>query len=140
MSERIPESARHLFSGPNLGWLATLMDDGAPQLTALWVDIDGLTPVVNTLEGRLKLRNIRRDSRVALGVANRENPYETVAVRGRVREITTDGAAAHLDTLAQRYLGEPRYRYSAPGDVRVICRIEPERVHYFNPESSEGEG
>lgn len=137
MSSKIPEAALHLFREPNLAWVSTLMSDGSPQLTAVWIDIEGTTPLFNTLEGRVKARNIRRDGRVAIGVANRDNPYESVSLRGRVVEITSAGAAEHLDGLAQRYLGEERYRYSAPGDVRLIVRVEPERVHYFNPEASE---
>ena len=133
MSAEIPSAARHLFVEPNLGWVSTLMADGAPQLTAVWVDLDGSTVLINTLEGRLKERNIRRDGRVAVGIADRENPYESVAVQGRVEEISAEGASEHLDRLAQRYLGEDRYPYGARGDVRLIVRIEPERVHYFNP-------
>lgn len=133
MSSEIPEVALRLFREPNLAWVSTLMPNGSPQLTAVWIDIEGRTPFFNTLAGRLKLRNIRRDGRVAIGVADRNNPYESVSLQGRVVEITESGAAEHLDRLAQRYLGEERYAYSAPGDVRVIVRVEPERVHYFNP-------
>jgi PPOX class probable F420-dependent enzyme len=137
VSSEIPESALHLFREPNLAWVATLMPSGSPHLTAVWIDIDGRTPFFNTLEGRLKLRNIRRDSRLAIGVADRDNPYESVSLQGRVVEITESGAAEHLDRLAQRYLAQERYAYSAPGDVRLIVRVEPERVHYFNPAAGE---
>lgn len=137
MSDQIPAAARHLFEGPNLAWLSTLMADGSPHLTAVWIDIDGSTPLVNTLEGRLKHRNVGRDRRVALGVADRDNPYESVALRGRVAEISSEGAAEHLDALARRYLDEERYPHSEPGDVRIILRIEPLRVHYFNPAAEE---
>ena len=109
------------------------MPDGSPQVTAVWIDIDGSTVLLNTAEGRVKPRNLRRDGRIAIAIADRTNPYEAISIRGRVTEMTTEGAVDHIDSLAQKYLDHPKYRFSKEGDVRIIVRVEPEHVHYFNP-------
>jgi PPOX class probable F420-dependent enzyme len=83
--------------------------------------------VVNSAKGRQKDRNLRRDPRVALSLQDPENPYRYLEVRGRVIEITEQGADAHIDALAKKYMGVDRYPYRKPGEVRVIYRIEPER-------------
>ncbi|MGI9556685.1 MAG: PPOX class F420-dependent oxidoreductase [Solirubrobacterales bacterium] len=133
MTDAIPDQARHLFTEPNLGFVSTLRPDGSPHTTAIWVDLEGAAPVLNTLQGRVKHRNLQRDPRIAIAVADRDNPYESISVNGTVTEMTSEGAAEHLDRLAQKYLSEERYPYSEPGDVRLILRVGLERVHYFNP-------
>ena len=62
---------------------------------------------------------------VALAIADPDNPYRYVQVRGRVRLVTEDGAAAHIDSLAKKYLGKDKYPNAAPGEVRLLCEIEP---------------
>ncbi|MDE3096395.1 MAG: PPOX class F420-dependent oxidoreductase [Chloroflexota bacterium] len=104
------------------------MKDGSPQVTPVWVDLDGDQILVNSEQKRVKTRNMRRDPRVALSVQEPGNPYRYLEVRGRVTEITADGAAAHIDKLAKKYLGQDRYPFNQPGDVRVIIRITPEAV------------
>jgi PPOX class probable F420-dependent enzyme len=104
------------------------MADGTPQVTPVWFDFDGTHLRVNSARGRVKDRNMRRSGRVALAIMDPENPYRYLAVRGRVEEITEAGADAHIDSLAKRYLGQDRYPYRQPGEVRVIYRIRPERV------------
>ena len=120
-----PEQAA-LFREPNWGVLATLMPDGSPQATILWVDErDGLV-WVNTAEGRTKPRNVRRDARVAVTVWDRNEPLRWVQVRGRVEEMTHNGAAEHINALSHRYDGED---FDLPeGQVRVILKIRPEHV------------
>ncbi|MGZ6971717.1 MAG: pyridoxamine 5'-phosphate oxidase family protein, partial [Thermoanaerobaculia bacterium] len=93
-----------------------------------WIDYADGHVLVNTAEGRQKLKNIRHDPRIALDVVDRENVYEVVALVGRVVEVTAEGADAHIDKLAKKYLGRDRYPYRQPGEQRVIIRIEPERV------------
>jgi PPOX class probable F420-dependent enzyme len=83
--------------------------------------------VVNSAKGRQKDKNIRRDPRVTIAISDPDNPYRYLEVRGRVVEITEDGADAHIDKLAKKYLGADRYPYRQPDEVRVIYRIEPER-------------
>lgn len=121
------ETAVTLLKGPNIAHLATLMPDGSPQVTPVWVDTDGQDVLINTAEGRLKLKNMRRDPRVAVDLVDRDNPYRSVLVRGHVVAISEEGADAHIDQLAQRYLGVERYP-KAEGERRVIVRIRPARV------------
>ncbi|GIW16102.1 MAG: PPOX class F420-dependent enzyme [Tepidiforma sp.] len=128
MPASIPASHRDLFEKPNFGHLATLMPDGSPQVTPVWVDIDGDTILINTAEGRVKTRNLDRDGRVAISVADQQNPYRYIQVRGRVVARTHEGADAHIDRLAKKYLGQDRYPFRQPGEQRVIFRIQPEHV------------
>ena len=81
-------SISKLFEEKNFAFLATLMKDGSPQVTATWVDIDknNYTILVNTAEGRVKHRNVSRDPRVAVSIIDSSNPYRMVAIRGKVIE------------------------------------------------------
>lgn len=126
----IPSDAKHLLTGKNFAHLATLMDDGSPQVSPVWVDLDGEQVVINTAEGRLKPRNARRDPRVAISVTNAENQYESLLVRGRVVDVTDEGADENINALAKRYLDADEYPFRQPGEERVILRIEPEKVSY----------
>lgn len=125
---QIPESHRDILVGKNFAHVATLMPDGSPQSTPVWVDVDGDDILFNTAEGRQKVRNLDRDGRVAISIADMENPYRYLQVRGRVVEKTYEGADAHINKMAQKYLGQETYPWSAPGDQRVIYRIRPEHV------------
>jgi PPOX class probable F420-dependent enzyme len=117
-----------LTDGKNFASVGTLMPDGSPQVTPVWIDWDGSHVVFNTEEKRAKVRNLKRDPRLTVTVLNEANPYEYVEIRGRVVDMTTDGAAAHIDKMAKKYLGQDKYPLNQPGDVRVIVKIEPERV------------
>ncbi|MCH7998436.1 MAG: PPOX class F420-dependent oxidoreductase [Chloroflexi bacterium] len=128
MSASLSEGVKKLFREPNYGHMATLMPDGSPQVSPVWVDVDGDRILVNTAEGRVKPRNVRRDARVAISIYNQENPYSSAFIRGRVVEITHEGAEEHIDKLAKKYLGQDTYPYRQPGDQRVILVIEPEHV------------
>ena len=128
MATTIPEKFRDLLTKKAFAHLATLMPDGSPQVTPVWFDFDGTHVRVNSAKGRVKDKNMRRNGRVALAIQDPENPYRYLALRGRVEEITEAGADAHIDSLAKKYLGQDRYPYRQPGEVRVIYRIRPERV------------
>ena len=108
--------------------IATTMPDGSPQLTETWVDTDGQHILINTAQGRQKERNVRRDPRVAVQVFEPNNDYRIFSVRGRVVEITEDGADAMIDRLAKKYLGLDSYPMRQPGEVRVILKILPDKV------------
>ena len=108
--------------------IATTMPDGSPQLTETWVDTDGRHILINTSQGRQKERNVRRDPRVAVQVFEPNNDYRIFSVRGRVVEITEDGADAMIDRLAKKYLGLDTYPMRQPGEVRVILKILPDKV------------
>jgi PPOX class probable F420-dependent enzyme len=129
MSATIEGKAEDLLKGKNFAHVATLRADGSVQTAPVWVDLQDGKPVVNSAEGRAWPRNLARDPRVTLTVQNMENPYEYVEVRGRVAERTHDGADAHIDSLAKKYLGKDEYPYRQPGEQRVIIRVDPESVH-----------
>jgi hypothetical protein len=81
---------------------------------------------VNTAKGRVKARTLKEGAPVALAILDPDNPYRYLQIRGRVRKATEEGAAAHIDSLAKKYLGKDKYPYARPGEVRVICEIEPQ--------------
>jgi PPOX class probable F420-dependent enzyme len=123
----LPDNLLTLLRGPSPCFVTTLMPDGSPQITETWVDTDGDHVVVNTFEHSQKWRNVRRDPRVAVAIADPENFSRYFAVRGNVIEVTTDGAADHIEELSQRYLGTPYPAYGGPV-TRVKLIIEPAKV------------
>lgn len=129
MANTIPAAYRELFQKKSFAHLVTLMPDGSPQVSPVWCDTDGTHVLINSARGRQKDRNMERDPRVALSVQDPENPYRYIEVRGRVAEITLDGADAHIDRLAKRYMGVDEYPLRKPGEVRVIYKILPEKVN-----------
>jgi PPOX class probable F420-dependent enzyme len=128
MSEAIPEKFRDLFNKRAFASLATLMPDGRPQVTPVWCDLQGDNLVLNSARGRQKDRNVRRDPRVALAIVDPDNPYRYLEIRGQVVEITEEGADAHIDKMAKKYLGVDKYPYRQAGEVRVIYKIKPEHT------------
>ncbi len=131
MSVKIEGRAEELLKGTNFCHVATLRADGSVHGVPVWVDVQDGRAVLNTAEGRAWPRNLERDPRVTLTVQNAENPYEYVEVRGRVAERTHDGADAHIDAMAKKYMGVDEYPLRQPGEQRVILRVEPEHVHAF---------
>ncbi len=128
MAAVIPESHRDILLGKNFAHLATLMPGGGPQVTPVWIDLDGDVVMFNTAEGRQKARNLDRDGRVALSAHDQQNPYRYIQVRGVVVSKTHEGADEHIDSLAKRYLGLDKYPYRSAAEQRVIYRIRPEHV------------
>ena len=129
MSQSIADKYRDLFSKRAFASLATLMPDSSAQVTPVWVDLEGDLVIVNTARGRQKDKNMRRDPRVAMAIIDPENPYRYLEIRGRVAEITEEGADAHIDKMAKKYLGADKYPYRQPSETRVIFKIRPERVN-----------
>jgi PPOX class probable F420-dependent enzyme len=128
ISREITDSAINLFRGKNFGFIASLMNDGSPQLTPVWIDYDGQFLLVNTAEGRTKQKNFARDPRVAISVIDQNNPYNMVSIRGKVVQQTSNGADEHIDRLAKRYLGVDKYPFRAPDEKRIILKIKPEKI------------
>ncbi len=124
----IPQSHLDLFGKKSFAHLATLMPDGRPQVTPVWVDYDGHYVLINTAQGRQKDKNLQRDQRVALSIQDPDDPYRYLEVRGRVAERTLNGADQHIDALALKYRGQQRYTRRRPDEVRVIYKIEPEHI------------
>ncbi len=124
----LPDALLDLLRRPSPCFLATLMPDGSPQLTQTWVDTDGHDVLVNTVRGHQKVRNIERDPRVALNVADPDDPSRYFEVRGRVVEVTEDGAREHIDELSQRYIGRAYPWFRGRDQVRLLIRIAPDKV------------
>lgn len=124
----IPKEFLDLFEKRAFAHLATIMPDGTPQVTPVWVDYDGEFILVNSARGRQKDRNMVRNPAVALSIQDPDDPYRYVQVRGRVVEITTQGADAHIDKMMKKYRGQDRYPWKKAGEVRVIYKIVPEKV------------
>ncbi len=129
MAPKIPEAFRDLLSKPAFAALATLMADGSPQVSPVWLDLEGDRVVVNSATGRVKDKNLRRDPRVALSIQDPENPYRYLGLQGRVVEITEKGGDEHIDRMAKKYLGKDEYPFRQPGEVRVLYKIAIERAH-----------
>jgi PPOX class probable F420-dependent enzyme len=113
-----------LLNEPQLAHVATIEPDGTPHVTPVWVDTDGEHILFNTAKGRVKHRNMLRNPVVAVSVADRANDWRTLWVKGTV-EMTEEGADAHIDKMAKKYLGQDEYPFRQPGEVRVIVRITP---------------
>jgi PPOX class probable F420-dependent enzyme len=127
MTQKIPDTFLDLFKKSAFGHLATIMADGTPQVTPVWVDYDGTNLLINTARGRQKDRNMQRNGMVAVEVQDPENPYRYITVRGPVIEISETGADEHIDQLAIKYTGE-KYKWRSPGQIRVIYKINPQHV------------
>lgn len=125
---KLTEDQLTLLRRPSPCYLATIMPDGSPQLTLVWVDTDGEHVVINSVQTHQKVRNIARDQRVAVVVADPDDTSRYFQVRGRVLTVTTEGGVEHIEKLSQKYLGEPYAWYGGRDQVRVIITIEPKRI------------
>src|SRR5215212_5244360 len=128
MTKRLSPGLQTLLGEPTFCQVATLLPDGSPHLTQVWVGTDGEQILVNTYEGSQKLRNIRRDPRVAVNVVDPGNAWRLASIRGRVVEITTEGADDLIDQLAHKYLGVESYPFRNPAETRLTLKIAPERI------------
>ncbi len=123
----LSEKALELLRGKNFAYVATVNRDGAPQVTPVWIDTDGTNVLFNTAEGRLKTDNLRRDGRVSIAISDPNNAYQYVSIKGRVKEMRTEGAKEHIDALAQKYLNQTPYPFYR-GETRVTVVVEPEKL------------
>ena len=129
MPEPLPAGLLDLLRRPSPCFIATLMPDGSPQLTETWVTTDGENVVINIVDGSQKAKNVARDPRVAVNVADPDDVRRFFAVRGRVVAITTEGARESIDEISQKYLGIPYPNFSGnPNETRVLITIEADRV------------
>lgn len=128
MAGVIPEKYLDLFQKKAFANLATVMEDGSPQVTPVWCDYDGSSVLINTARGRVKDRNMRRNPQVSMSIMDPENPYRYLEIRGKVAEATEQGADQHIDKMAKKYLGADKYPYRSANEVRVIFKIRPEKV------------
>jgi PPOX class probable F420-dependent enzyme len=128
MAESIPSELLDLLNGPLVVSLATRMPDGHAQVNPVWCNMDNGDILVNSAKGRQKDLNMRRDPQVTVLAIDTASPFRWVEVRGEVVEVTEDGADAHIDDLAELYLGKRPYPFRKPGETRVIYRIRPRNV------------
>jgi PPOX class probable F420-dependent enzyme len=125
---RLPDDLLELLRKPSICFIATTMADGSPQVTQTWVHTDDERLIINSVEGYVKVRNIERDPRVAVAIADPDDPSHYYQVRGRVVDVTSDGGADHIDMLSQKYSGEPYPWYGGRQQVRVIIAIEADSI------------
>jgi PPOX class probable F420-dependent enzyme len=128
MTDSFSPAARAVFEKKVLAHVASLDADGAPNVTPVWVELDGEDIVINTALGRAKARNLASDERVAVSLTDPDDPYVVIAVRGTVVGFTTDGADETIDRLASKYLGVDSYPMRREGEIRVNVRIHPDRI------------
>ena len=135
----LTEPVIKIIKDKNFAFLGTIMKDGRPQVSPIWIDIDNNNNVIlfNTAQGRIKHKNISRDPRVSLSLVDKNNPYSMVTIQGTVIEQTTIGADEHIDKLAKKYLNIDRYPSHSPSIKRVICKIKPEKIYYLPPRYTE---
>ena len=128
--KNIPETHQDLLTDKSKSFLflATLMSDGAPQVTPVWFNTDGEYFLINSAKGRVKDHNMRARPQVTLCIQDPENPYRYLQIRGKVVKFTTDGADDHIDALALKYRGVPKYPYRQPGEQRIMYKIRVDKV------------
>lgn len=129
MGNSIPEDYLDLFDRRSFAHLATIMPDGSPQVTPVWIDYDGEYVLVNTAKGRLKDRNMSARPQVALSILDPENPYRYITIRGHVVAIDEEEAGEHIDKMAFKYQNLAEYPYRARGEVRRLYKIKPDQVY-----------
>jgi PPOX class probable F420-dependent enzyme len=125
MTKKLSPQEVELLNEPQIATVATVMADGSPQLTPVWIDTDGEAILFNTAKGRVKHRNLVRNPKVAVTVVDKDDFYRLVNVRGTA-EIVEEGADDHIDKLAKKYLGADSYPWRKADEQRVIVRVIPD--------------
>jgi len=132
MPVKIPQSLQKILEDKAYGHVVTFNAKGAPEVTMVWMDVDGDELLVNTAEGRRKPENIRRNPRIIVSVQDRNTPQSYATFYGKGR-VTDAGAEDHIDKLAKRFLGADKYPYRQPTEKRVIIRIAVDRIGGVGP-------
>ena len=128
--EKIPASHQDLLEDKKkaFAYLATLMKDGDPQVTPVWFNMEGDYIMINSAEGRVKDRNMRSRPRIAMTIADPDDPYRYLQVRGQVISYTPEGADDHIDALSFKYTGNKKYQWRNNKDKRIKYKISIEKV------------
>jgi len=127
MAAQLTEELLTLLRRPLIAHVATVMPDGSPQSTPVWIDTDGTDVIFNTAKGRVKHRNIARNPAVSISFVDDQNPYRMVEIRGNA-ELVEDGADQHIDAMAKKYLNQDSYPFRQPGEERIIVRVHPTKI------------
>ncbi len=126
---KLSSEQKKFFEDKNFAFIATVNKDGSPQVTPTWVDTDGEYVLINIATTRQKARNVKRDPRVAVAVAEQSNPYKMISIQGKVvGQVVGREADDHIDKMSKKYLGQEKYPYRAAGEKRLLLRIEPLKV------------
>lgn len=128
MTDTFTPASRAIFDKRVLAHVASLDPDGSPNVSPVWVGLDGDLIVINTALGRAKARNLASDSRVAVSLTDPDDPQANITVRGTVVVFTTDGADEVIDGFAMKYARLDHYPWKAPGEVRVTVKIRPDHI------------
>lgn len=129
----IPAALRTVLLDKAYGHVITRGADGSPQVTMVWMDIEGNQALFNTADGRVKVKNLRRDPRVQVSVQDRHNPQSYALLQG-IATLSNEGAEAHIDAMAKRFMGLDTYPWRAPGERRILVRIDVEKISGFTPQ------
>jgi PPOX class probable F420-dependent enzyme len=132
MAITLPQSVKKIMQDKAYGHVVTVGPDGKPQVTMVWMDVDGDEVLFNTAEGRLKPRNLRRDPRVTIAVQDRNDPQSHMVFHGKAT-VTEAGADQHIDKLAKRFLGADKYPFRRPGEKRLLVRVKVDRIGGYGP-------
>jgi PPOX class probable F420-dependent enzyme len=124
---KLEAPVRALLSRPNFAHLSTLMPDGSPNNSPVWIAVDGDRILISSEEGSLKVRNLRRDPRVAISVLDLHDPYEELQLRGRVVEFRDDSKFEFLDTISRKYIGKPYPDRDLAGLVVLVIEADKAR-------------
>jgi len=127
VTTQLTNKAKALVNRPVLANIATVDAEGRPQLTPVWIDLDGDDLVFNTAKGRAKEANLTKNPQVAVSVVDPDDPFNVVVVRGTV-EPTEEGADAHIDSLAKKYMGLDTYPMRRPGEIRIKYVVKADKV------------
>ncbi|MFD5824142.1 PPOX class F420-dependent oxidoreductase [Lentzea sp. NPDC060358] len=125
----LPADLVEVLHAKAICFVTTLMPDGSPQISQTWAGTDGEHVLINTVDTHQKTRNLRRDPRIALGIADPQAPSRYWALRGSVVDVTTDGAREHIDELSQKYLGRPYPGFGGGEQQRVLLTVKVDRLH-----------
>lgn len=130
LTQVVPETHRDVLAKKSFAHLATIGPRGAPHSHPMWFDVgDDGTILLSTTRARAKLKNLEREPRVAVSILDPDDPYRHVEVRGHVERVEDDPDYEFIDSLARRYLDQPRYPGTQPGDRRVVVHIRPEKAN-----------
>ena len=132
MPVTLPQSVKKLLLDKAYGHVVTSNAEGKPQVTMVWMDVDGDEVLFNTAEGRRKTQNLRKDPRIIVSVQDRTDPQAYAVFHGKAR-ITETGADENIDKLAKRFMGVDKYPFRQPGEKRVLVRISVDRIGGFGP-------